>query len=117
MSRDKGAADDCGYVLLTAGLESRALSAKQLARYTAEDHELLVVQKWVQEGWLRHLGAKQVTLKPYIVRKDELTVREGLVFWGHRVVVPKVARNAVLQLIHEMHQGITAMKRLVRSLL
>ncbi|XP_070379308.1 uncharacterized protein [Dermacentor albipictus] len=117
VSGDEDSADDCEYLLLTTCLDSRVLSAKQLARYTANDEELLVVQKWVQEGWPRHLDAKQVTLKPHLVPRDELTVREGLVFWGHRVVVPKAARNVVLQLIHETHQGITVMKRLARSLL
>lgn len=37
-----------------------------------------------------------------MVWKDELTVREGLVSWGHRIVVPKAASNIALQLIHEL---------------
>lgn len=71
----------------------------------------------MQEDWPWHLDTKQASLNLNLVQKDELTVREGLVVWGHQVVVPKAMRNSVLQLIHETNQGITAMKRLAHSLL
>ncbi|XP_037576521.2 uncharacterized protein K02A2.6-like [Dermacentor silvarum] len=108
--------DGCEYVLLTNSLNDGVISAKQLAALTSKDRELTKVRKWVQEGWPRRLARQDELLKVFFNRKDELTVSQGLVYWGHRVVVPIEARSAMLHLLHDTHQGIGAMKALARSL-
>ena len=54
-------------------------------------------------------------LKPYKVRKTELTTQDGCVIWGNRVVIPPMAREAMLVELHAGHPGISRMKALVRS--
>lgn len=39
----------------------------------------------------------------------------GLVYWGHRVIVPAAAREQMLELLHETHQGACAMKAVART--
>lgn len=54
--------------------------------------------------------------RPFFTRRDELTVSNGLVYWGHRVILPERARSFMLEELHESHPGITAMKSLARAL-
>ena len=47
-------------------------------------------------------------------RKDELTVHQGCIKWGSRVVVPTKLRRQVLEVLHESHIGVVK-KALARS--
>ena len=46
---------------------------------------------------------------------NELSVHDGCILRGSRVVVPSVGRNAVLEMLHEGHPGNNRMKGLARS--
>ena len=48
-------------------------------------------------------------------RRYELSVQNGCVLWGSRVVVPPPGRAPILRLLHEGHPGISRMKALARS--
>ena len=54
-------------------------------------------------------------LQPYFRRKDELSVEDGCVLWGTRVVIPKRGRDRVVKMLHEAHPGIVRMKTLARG--
>ncbi|XP_062600131.1 uncharacterized protein K02A2.6-like [Saccostrea cucullata] len=54
-------------------------------------------------------------LKPYIQRKDELTLHQGCIMWGNRVVIPESLHSRLLEEIHAGHLGIVRMKTYARS--
>ena len=54
-------------------------------------------------------------LKPFQRRKYELSIHDGCLLWGSRVVVPPQGRDKVKQELHEGHPGATRMKALARS--
>ena len=54
-------------------------------------------------------------MAPFYSRKDELTVHQGCIMWGSRVVVPTKLRRQVLEVLHESHIGVVKMKALARS--
>ena len=54
-------------------------------------------------------------LKPYQQRKDQLSVHNGCVLLGSRVVVPVAGQAKVIEELHQGHPGITHMKGLARS--
>ena len=56
-------------------------------------------------------------LKPYHERRNELSVEEGCVMWGQRVVVPSQGRNIMLEELHMGHPGLCKMKALARSIM
>jgi len=66
----------------------------------------------VLHGWQPQKG---VDFQPYEQRKHELSVEDGCVLWGSRVVVPSAGREAVVRLLHEGHPGISRMKALARG--
>ena len=54
-------------------------------------------------------------MNPYVSKNDELSVEDGCILWGTRVVVPPQLRSRVLYELHEGHPGIGQMKSFVRS--
>ena len=48
-------------------------------------------------------------------RKEELSVQDGCVLWGNRVVVPRAGQDKVLEELHDSHPGMSRMKSLARS--
>jgi transposase InsO family protein len=48
-------------------------------------------------------------------RQDELSVEQGCITWGTRVVIPSALRRRVLNEIHQGHPGVGRMRALARS--
>ena len=44
-------------------------------------------------------------VRPYWSIRDELTVDDGIVLWGARMIIPKAMRKEILQQLHASHQG------------
>ena len=53
-------------------------------------------------------------MAPYHHRCSELSVADGCILWGSRVIVPLTGRQIVLDQLHECHLGISRMKSLAR---
>ena len=49
---------------------------------------------------------------PYFYRKNELSVEDGCVLWGNRVVIPEKGKETALSMLHQAHPGITHIKSL-----
>lgn len=55
-------------------------------------------------------------LRPYWLRRNELSTSGKLILWGSRVVIPKEYQLEILQELHAGHIGMSKMKSLARSL-
>ena len=57
-------------------------------------------------------------MRPFNRRSEELSVQDGCVLWGSRVIIPKKGQQGarVLELLHDGHPGISRMKGIVRSI-
>ena len=70
------------------------------------DPQLKMIMEFVQKGW----PAKEKIdpqLKPYFQIRDELTVQNGLLMRGIRLVIPSALQFDMLSRIHNGHLGIT----------
>ena len=56
-----------------------------------------------------------VELKPYYVRRSELSVQDDCVIWGSRVIVPPKLCKNILHELRQAHPLIVRMKTLARS--
>ena len=93
-------------------LSATTTSASTIRRMTDTDTILSQVHNFVLQGW----PATQLEkFQPYCRRKAELSVLEGCVVWGSRVVVPPSGRASVLEELHDSHLGASKMKSLVRA--
>ncbi|KAF6038468.1 hypothetical protein EB796_003223 [Bugula neritina] len=67
---------------------------------TEEDEELSMVMKYVRTGWPTNRKSCAGRALAYWNIKDSLTVYEGLVFYGSRLVIPNMLRQEVLRDLH-----------------
>jgi hypothetical protein len=86
----------------------------QIQIETRKDKTLALVHDFVLNGWPQ--AYKNGELAPYYARRDELTVSQGCLMCGIRVVIPTKLCSQVLDQIHEGHLGVVKMKSLARSL-
>lgn len=100
-------------VLLVDHLNNSPVTAEQIKEATRRNPILTTVLQYVQQGW-PHRDAVETTLMPYYERQEELSVYDGCILWGNRVVVPKHYQSDVLVELHEGHPGATKMKGLSR---
>ena len=73
-------------ILLTNHLSECIISANHIKAWTDEDTVLSRVRRLVQVGWT--LSDPGPDLIPYFNRHRELSVLDGCVLWGSRVVIP-----------------------------
>lgn len=91
------------------------LCITDIAHETEQDTILSKVLVKVLCGW--ESQCLEDNLKPYWNKRDELSIEQGCLMWGERVIIPSSLKSHVLKLLHETHPGQTRMKLLVRSLL
>ena len=84
-----------------------------IATHTRTDLVLSVVYEKVLNGW--NNPQDDTGLFPFFKRRAELTVHDGCVKWGMRVVIPGKLQKAILDELHSGHLGIVKMKRVARS--
>lgn len=88
------------------------LTAKEVALATQRDRVLSAVADFTLNGWPSSVSEE---LRPFYVRRNELSLEQGCLSWGQRVIVPLTLQEQVLTLLHEEHPGMTRMKMLARS--
>lgn len=103
-------------VLLTEQFNDGVISAKELAALKDNDLQLHKLYDWIHNGWPQQLPESQLALRPYFDSRGELTLSHGLIYWGQRALILTKAKEAMLEMLHATHQGIAAMKTLVRLL-
>ena len=99
------------FVLLVEHLLDAPVKAHEIRTWTRRDPLLSRVKQFIQSGWPATVESQ---LRPYWTRRCELTVLDGCIVWGSRVVVPSPGRQRVLQQLHEGHPGMARMKGLAR---
>ncbi|XP_013385929.1 uncharacterized protein K02A2.6-like [Lingula anatina] len=96
-----------------AFLDNETLVTSDMIRqWTSRDPILSQVCRYVQDGWPEKLDQHY---DAYVRRRHELSVEQGILMWGLRVVVPPQGREFLLNELHESHPGIVRMKGLARS--
>ena len=65
-----------------------------------------------KQGWP---AVSEKELELFQRRKDELTLQDGCLMWGSRVIIPPKHQAQLLAELHEGHLGIVKMTALARS--
>lgn len=90
---------------------------RELSEATAQDRVLELLVDTIFTGWPEERSQCPVELRPYWNFRDELSVINGLVLKGTRVVVPSKLRNEMLKKIHAGHLGMEKCKKRAREVL
>ena len=82
---------------------------------TQADAEMLALIKVIQAGWPESQDELPISVKDYFTFRDELSVQNGLIFKGDRLVVPQAIRPEMIRRIHSSHLGIQSCLRRARE--
>ena len=94
-------------------LDSLPVCANDVKRETRRDPTLSKVLDFTMNGWT--YKPHDEILKPFYMQRHELSVLNGCLMWGIRVIIPTKLRNKMLDELHVGHIGIVKMKELSRS--
>jgi len=86
-------------------LNASPMRVSQIQAETANDATLSALREIIMHGWPEKRSDCPAFLHAYWNYRDELTVANGLILKGTRIVIPKPLQPDVLQQLHYAHQG------------
>ena len=98
-------------VFLMEAMENFPITADNIKVWTEKDTILSRVYRHIQQGWPDNCSEE---LKPFSIRKTELSTLNGCILCGSKVVIPSPGRRQLLSELHQGHPGINRMKNLAR---
>lgn len=105
--------DSAEKVHVIMAIDELPITAAQVAKETSRDKQLATVLTSVQHGrWPSKISDDLLT---YYRKANELSVIDGCLMWGRRVIIPECLRKMLLAELHVNHIGMTRMKSLARS--
>ena len=102
-------------IVLVEHLPIPSESLNQLRDETAKDQSLQILMQVVLTGWPKHKHLAPLELQTYFSSRNELSVQDGLLFKGNRVVIPTSLRQSIIQRIHSTHMDIEGSLRRARE--
>ena len=100
---------------ITSQLSTRSDSLNQLRVAMQEDDVLALLKQIITQGWPSNVKEVPKELQPYWTFREELTMDDGLIMIGTRIVIQSKKHEAVLKLIHEGHLGLNKCKLHVKE--
>ena len=88
---------------------------EEIRRETENDKALQKLKTIILHGWPDHKNSLPPEVCSYFSMRDELTVQDGLIFRGERVVIPTSLRLDMKQKVHSSHMGIDSCLRRARE--
>lgn len=95
--------------------DTEAIRVPELVEATLQDDTLQKIKDFVLNGWTGKSKNDDV-LKPYYHIRDEISVIDGVLCRGEKVIVPAVLRGRLIMQAHFSHSGIVKMKSNMRQL-
>ena len=93
-------------------MESLPVTSQKIQQYTQQDPVLSKALSYTLKGWLSQVPK---VLQPYYTKLAELSVEEGCLLWGRRLIITQRLQEVISQELHREHMGIARMKALARS--
>ena len=90
---------------------------QQLKTATGEDRTLQTLMGTVLKGWPETKRSTPENIHSYWPYRDEISVQDGILYRGSRVIIPQNMRALMLQKVHSSHQGVNACIRRARDVL
>ena len=102
-------------VNMVSYLPIRPERLERLKTATESDPTMQVLKDTIIQGWPHEKSACKVEVTPYFSIRDELSVQDGLIFKGERLVIPRSMRTEMKTAVHSSHLGLEACLRRARE--
>ena len=90
---------------ITQQLPASSDGLHQLRLSVQADDELALLKHTIMQGWPKSIKQVPPELQYFWTFREELTVEDGLILKGTRIVIPNKQHKAILKLLHEGHLG------------
>ena len=80
---------------------------EKLRLASQQDPELSILREQIVSGWPEQSKLLPKIIRSYWTLRDYLSVEDGLIYNGHRLVIPESFRKEYLDRVHAGHQGVT----------
>ena len=101
--------------MLTEEIPADTASIAGVRRATAEDTMSGLLMQAVVNGWPDARKDCHLLLLDYWTYREEISAENGLLFKGHRLIVPEKLRSRTLQTIHKGHYRVDKMQLRARE--
>ena len=106
----------CTIALANLASENSNLRLDDLCRNAADDPGYQSLLSFVTNGFPEHKSDLPEVTRQYWHIRSGLTVDDGIVLYGTRLVIPPSMRRKMLVMLHEGHQGIERTKQRARGI-
>jgi len=90
---------------------------KQLREATANDPQLQDLKSTIQDGWPELRKNCKKNIIEFWNFRDELSIIDGIIFKGEKVLIPVAMRPEMMKKIHSSHFGIEKTKQRARDII
>lgn len=80
---------------------------QEIRSATSQDSELCLLRDVILAGWPEQRRDLDKRLTKYWPFRDEMSIEDGIILKGSRILIPKNLTKEYLDKLHEGHQGIT----------
>ena len=94
------------YVDMAESVPIRKVTLQEIRSATEVDAELQALASVITQGWPETRAEVPSQLQAYFPFREELSVQDGVVFKGERIVVPSSLRQSLMDKVHASHLGI-----------
>ena len=91
-------------------LPARSDRLQELWQATQADNELALLKHMIMSGWPSTIKEILQALYPYWTFCEELSIEDGLILKGTRIVIPNKKCKTILNQIHDSHLGLKKCK-------
>ena len=104
---------DSADIFYISQMEMLPVTHTDIKRETYKEPTLAQVVNNMKNGWPETISED---LKPYWIRRHEMSLSQECLMWGIRVVIPTKLRASLLRDLHLGHLGVVKMKSIARNL-
>ena len=79
----------------------------EISLATENDKVLSRVQQYIANGWPLYKSSVSPEIQPYFEARGHLSMVDGIVTYGDRIVIPESLQEEMLNRLHESHQGLS----------
>ena len=95
---------------ITSQLKARSDSLQNIQSATQADDKLTILKHIIHQGWPKTIKEVLKDVQKYWTFHEELTIEDGLILKGTRIIIPDKKREEILKLIHKGHLGLNKCK-------